>query len=54
MIEGDIHERVGLDSLLASYEMGAAIDFAGLKAIGESVALPLDCNENNVCAPTCL
>lgn len=54
MIEGDIRDRAALDSLFASHEIGAVIHFAGLKAVGESVALPLDYYENNVWGTTCL
>ena len=45
--EGDIRDGALLDRLFAEHDVGAVIHFAGLKAVGESVAQPLryyDCN----------
>ncbi|MBF1802625.1 UDP-glucose 4-epimerase GalE [Alloalcanivorax profundimaris] len=45
--EGDIRDGALLDRLFGEHEVGAVIHFAGLKAVGESVAQPLryyDCN----------
>ena len=47
LIEGDIRDAALLDRLFAEYPVTAVIHFAGLKAVGESVAQPLryyDCN----------
>lgn len=47
-IEGDIRDRELLDSIFARYPIEAVLHFAGLKAVGESVQLPLHYYENNV------
>ncbi|MEN0104809.1 MAG: UDP-glucose 4-epimerase GalE [Pseudomonas sp.] len=47
-IQGDIRDRVLLDELFASRNISAVLHFAGLKAVGESVAKPLAYYENNV------
>jgi len=47
-VEGDIRERSTLDRLFATHHFAAVIHFAGLKAVGESVAKPLDYYDNNV------
>jgi len=47
-IEGDIRDRLLLDNLFSSHKITAVLHFAGLKAVGESVRLPLDYYENNV------
>ena len=36
--------------LLEKYDIDSVIHFAGLKAVGESVAKPLEYYENNLCA----
>ncbi|HEY8609343.1 MAG TPA: UDP-glucose 4-epimerase GalE [Noviherbaspirillum sp.] len=46
--EIDIRDRAALDDLLARNPVDAAIHFAGLKAVGESVEKPLAYFENNV------
>jgi UDP-glucose 4-epimerase len=46
--ELDIRDREGLDELFADNDFDAVIHFAGLKAVGESVAKPLEYYENNV------
>lgn len=46
--EADIRDRAALDALLKTHCIDAAIHFAGLKAVGESVAKPLAYFENNV------
>ena len=46
-VEGDIRDANCLDALFSDYDIAAVIHFAGLKAVGESVAMPLtyyDCN----------
>ncbi|MBE9609113.1 UDP-glucose 4-epimerase GalE [Chitinilyticum piscinae] len=47
-IEGDIRDRVALDAAFAAYPFSAVVHFAGLKAVGESVAKPLMYYDNNV------
>ncbi len=44
----DVRERMAVDQVLREHRIDACIHFAGLKAVGESVALPLDYFENNV------
>jgi UDP-glucose 4-epimerase len=46
--EADVRDRAALDSILAKERIDACIHFAGLKAVGESVTLPLTYFENNV------
>jgi UDP-glucose 4-epimerase len=48
LIEGDIRDRALLDRTLAAHAIDAVIHFAGLKAVGESVAKPLAYYENNL------
>ena len=48
LVEVDIRDRVLLDHVLAIHSFDAVIHFAGLKAVGESVAKPLAYYENNV------
>ena len=47
-VQGDVRDRACLDRLLARYPIDAVIHFAGLKAVGESVAQPLAYYDNNV------
>jgi UDP-glucose 4-epimerase len=47
-VEGDIRDRTLLDKLLAQHPVQAVLHFAGLKAVGESVAHPLRYFDNNV------
>lgn len=44
----DIRDREGLENIFAKEDIEAVIHFAGLKAVGESVAKPLTYYENNV------
>lgn len=46
--EADVRDRSALDSLFREHAIDAVIHFAGLKAVGESVAKPLLYFENNV------
>jgi UDP-glucose 4-epimerase len=48
LISGDIRDRKLLAQLFADHHFSAVIHFAGLKAVGESVALPLMYYDNNV------
>jgi len=47
-VEGDIRDRGLLRSVFERFEIEAVIHFAGLKAVGESVAMPLRYYDNNV------
>jgi UDP-glucose 4-epimerase len=44
----DVRDRMGLEKLLAEEKPGAVIHFAGLKAVGESMAKPALYYDNNV------
>ncbi|EGR1890790.1 UDP-glucose 4-epimerase GalE [Vibrio vulnificus] len=46
--QGDIRDEAFLDSVFAQHDIQAVIHFAGLKAVGESVAKPLEYYDNNV------
>lgn len=48
LVAGDILDRNLLRNLFAEYQPEAVIHFAGLKAVGESVAHPLRYYQNNV------
>jgi len=47
-VRGDVRDRACLEALLQRHRIDAVIHFAGLKAVGESVQLPLQYYENNV------
>lgn len=47
-IEGDIRDSELLDNVFCQHSIDVIIHFAGLKAVGESVAKPLDYYDNNV------
>ena len=47
-IQADIRDRAALDAAFAAHGFEAVIHFAGLKAVGESVAQPLRYYDNNV------
>ena len=44
----DLLDHQALDGVFASYPIGAVIHFAGLKAVGESVSIPLRYYHNNI------
>ena len=44
----DIRDREKLDCIFTKYHIDAVINFAGLKAVGESVSKPLEYYENNM------
>lgn len=46
--EGDIRDRKILDKIFEGNKIDAVINFAGLKAVGESCAKPLEYYENNI------
>jgi UDP-glucose 4-epimerase len=45
---GDIRDRNALDEVMRAHEFDAVLHFAGLKAVGESVELPLAYFDNNI------
>jgi UDP-glucose 4-epimerase len=47
-VNADIRDRAALDRIFREHRVDAVIHFAGLKAVGESVANPLQYYENNV------
>ena len=53
-VEGDIRDAAALRALFARYPISSVIHFAGLKAVGESVAQPLRYYDNNVNGSLCL
>lgn len=53
-IQGDIRDRALLAEVLASQNIDAVVHFAGLKAVGESVTMPLEYYHNNVYGSLCL
>ena len=48
--EGNVRDEALLERIFSEHHIGCAIHFAGYKAVGESVAKPLDYYENNLCA----
>ncbi|MGL6312970.1 UDP-glucose 4-epimerase GalE [Vibrio sp. WXL103] len=46
--QGDIRDEAFLDSVFSQHQIDAVIHFAGLKAVGESVAKPIEYYDNNV------
>lgn len=47
-VEGDIRDVSLIAKVLGDYQIDAVIHFAGLKAVGESVRIPIEYYENNV------
>ncbi len=47
-VKADVRDRAAMDQIFRSYKIDAVIHFAGLKAVGESVAKPLEYYENNM------
>lgn len=47
-IEGDVRDRNLMDKVFNDHNIQAVIHFAGLKAVGESCAMPLKYYDNNV------
>ena len=48
LYEGDVQDRLLLDRIFRENKIDAAIHFAGLKAVGESVKKPLEYYYNNI------
>ena len=44
----DVRNRAALDRIFEKHDIGCVIHFAGLKAVGESVAMPLEYYDNNL------
>ena len=53
-IEGDIRDPKILDDIFVKYDIYGVIHFAGLKAVGESVAKPFMYYDNNIAGSICL
>src|SRR5258706_9232232 len=53
-VHADIRNADALDRMLAGGAIDAVVHFAGLKAVGESVAGPLAYYDNNVCGTVAL
>ncbi len=53
-VQGDVRDRQCLHKLFSQHKISAVIHFAGLKAVGESVANPLKYYDNNVMGSMCL
>lgn len=54
LVEGDVRDERALAAAIAEYAVSAVIHFAALKAVGESVAQPLDYYDTNVHGTLCL
>lgn len=46
--ENDVRDRAALDLIFEKHQIDCAIHFAGLKAVGESVVMPLEYYDNNL------
>lgn len=46
--QGDVLDKGFLDAVFAQHEIDSVVHFAGLKAVGESVAKPIEYYQNNV------
>lgn len=46
--QNDVRDRAALDRIFDRHDIGCVIHFAGLKAVGESVAMPLEYYDNNL------
>ena len=54
VVEGDVRDTALLTKTLQDYQIDAVIHFAGLKAVGESSAIPLEYYSSNVYGTLCL
>ena len=48
--EGDVRNEELLNTIFSEHDIACVIHFAGLKAVGESVAKPLEYYQNNLCS----
>ena len=46
--ENDVRDRAALDRIFEKHDINCAVHFAGLKAVGESVVMPLEYYDNNL------
>ena len=46
--ENDVRDRAVLDRIFEKHDINCAVHFAGLKAVGESVVMPLEYYDNNL------
>lgn len=46
--QNDVRDRAALDRIFEKHDINAVIHFAGLKAVGESVIMPLEYYDNNL------
>ncbi len=46
--KADLRDRAALEKIFRKHDIGAVIHFAGLKAVGESVQMPLEYYDNNI------
>lgn len=53
-VQADVRDGAALDRIFAEHPIDGVIHFAGLKAVGESVAQPLRYFDNNVGSTLCL
>ena len=49
--EADVRDRAALERIFTEHQIDCTIHFAGLKAVGESVAKPLEYYDNNLNSP---
>lgn len=54
LVQGDVRDADLLARTLRAHQIDAVVHFAGLKAVGESVAQPLTYYDNNVTGTQCL
>ncbi len=52
--EGDMRDKALLDRMFTENEIESVIHFAGLKAVGESIAKPLEYYDNNINGTLCI
>jgi len=53
-IQADVRDTHGMSQIFEQYNIDSVIHFAGLKAVGESVKIPLDYYNNNLTGTLCL
>jgi len=47
-IEADVRDEAAMEAVFTEHKIDAVINFAGLKAVGESVRMPLEYYDNNI------
>ena len=53
-VQADMRDEAALDAVFQQYNIDSVIHFAGLKAVGESVSMPMSYYDNNVVGSLCL